>query len=536
MDIQPLKNAASGLDKWLDNTCLRYYQKDAISKIVSSVIRGNNRIIIKMPVGTGKVFTLVKLLQFTYENNTSGKTLVLTTNREIVAQFSTTTKQHLNVSHVNKLGESSRACITVTTYVDLWKNSQFLQNYDFIICLDSYGVKHEKLECLFKNNTNKEAIYLAIDDNNNRFKQSPFFEYLDYSYSFDENARTGEQAFVNEFLVKLFKSMGYDRVDANDAQHLVKLPEGKRLSHSDMLVYENEKPKFLVEAKLYRGRNVSLNILEQALSQAVFHKINSAVDECILVLLCEAGEEFKDNAKNNHGVIVWDIANLSYLCENNSDLTSMLYEFASFSLSDITFSETKGFPKAKNTPNATLVIEEQSEDFINRLKSCAFGRKNGVHAEYEALCEDIIRFLFESEFDLISSQHKTKDKIFRMDLLCSLKGNSRFWKFIQRHYNSVFVVFEFKNYNEKIDQNLIYITEKYLYNATLRNVAIIISRRGFHKNATHAALGALRENGKLILDVNDEDLITMIKMKKIGKEPSDELLHIAEKLLMSISK
>ena len=65
---------------------------------------------------------------------------------------------------------------------------------------------------------------------------------------------------------------------------------------------------------------------------------------------------------------------------------------------------------------------------------------------------------------------------------------------------------EFKNYKDEIDQNLIYITEKYLYNAVLRNVAIIISRKGFSYNARKAATGILTETGKLIKKVKERKL------------------------------
>ena len=45
---------------------------------------------------------------------------------------------------------------------------------------------------------------------------------------------------------------------------------------------------------------------------------------------------------------------------------------------------------------------------------------------------------------------------------------------------------------------MIYITEKYLFNAALRNVAIVISRKGFSDGACFAAKGCLKENGKMI--------------------------------------
>ena len=98
-----------------------------------------------------------------------------------------------------------------------------------------------------------------------------------------------------------------------------------------------------------------------------------------------------------------------------------------------------------------------------------------------------------------------------------------------QHYNSHFVVFEFKNYTEKIDQNLIYITEKYLFAAALRNVAFIISREGFSDSAKFAAEGCLKEHGKLILDITNEDLIKMLKSP--DDNPADYLLTKLEEFL-----
>lgn len=70
----------------------------------------------------------------------------------------------------------------------------------------------------------------------------------------------------------------------------------------------------------------------------------------------------------------------------------------------------------------------------------------------------------------------------------------------------------------------------------MQNVAFIISRKGFDQNADKAALGCLRESGKLIISLNDDDLIKMLSMKEKGEEPSDYLLDKVEHILMSVSK
>ena len=128
-----------------------------------------------------------------------------------------------------------------------------------------------------------------------------------------------------------------------------------------------------------------------------------------------------------------------------------------------------------------------------------------------------------------------------MDLIGALKTTQNndesmhpLWQMLVQHYNSHFVVFEFKNYTDKIDQNLIYITEKYLFDAALRNVAFIISRKGFSDSAKFAAEGCLKEHGKLILDVTQDDLMKMLKSP--SDNPADHLLTKLEEFLMGISK
>ena len=182
------------------------------------------------------------------------------------------------------------------------------------------------------------------------------------------------------------------------------------------------------------------------------------------------------------------------------------------------------------------VYDSLTDKYAKQLENCISGQKDGQDRQYEIICTEIIKCLFETEFFIISEQHRTDDNMFRMDLLCSLKGTTEFWKFLISFYHTKFVVFEYKNYSDFISQNYIYITEKYLFPVALRNVAFIVSRKGFDKNASKAALGCLRENGKLIISLSDEDLIKMIWMKENGEEPSDYLLEKVEYMLMAVSK
>ncbi len=109
-------------------------------------------------------------------------------------------------------------------------------------------------------------------------------------------------------------------------------------------------------------------------------------------------------------------------------------------------------------------------------------------------------------------------------------------------FRSRYVVFEFKLYSGQITQGEILTTEKYLYRTALRSVAIIISPRGFAKNAAETARGALREHGKLIVGITVEQVCNML-MRRDGTMPDEtgedvdlELLVELDRMLMRIER
>lgn len=111
-----------------------------------------------------------------------------------------------------------------------------------------------------------------------------------------------------------------------------------------------------------------------------------------------------------------------------------------------------------------------------------------------------------------------------------------FFDTVKNYFRTKYIVFEFKNYSDRITQKEIYTTEKYLYEKALRKVAIIISRSGADAHALWAAKGSLRENGKLILCLSDQDLVEMLDMKDRGELPAEFLSAMLDDLLMHLEK
>ena len=64
----------------------------------------------------------------------------------------------------------------------------------------------------------------------------------------------------------------------------------------------------------------------------------------------------------------------------------------------------------------------------------------------------------------------------------------------------------------------------------------MVTTFGADKNAKWAAKGCLRENGKLIIILDKNDIIKMLEMKNDGEDPSNHLLSLLDKMLLDLEK
>ena len=348
----------------------------------------------------------------------------------------------------------------------------------------------------------------------------------------DHTTRFTEYWYIHSLIIPILQGLGFSNIQTEK-----KIAVGVGSARVDIIAL-NRGIQYVFEIKAYRSAITNQKIIQNAIYQIQSYKnaLRSAgkPKQCFgLILLCRVDKEMKKMLWEREHIFLWDIENLLYLCNSDPELLNTLSKTIPYSLGE--FSPEVPFGLPLEIPEYSQVEETlpNYHNLIERLTSCKQGKGNS--AEYEKICAEIIKYLFETEFSQFSEQHKTQDAMFRMDILCALKGTTAFWQMLTHYYNTKFVVIEFKNYTKKIQQNLIYVTDKYLFNPALRNVAFIISRNGFDKHAHDAAMGILKESGKLIVDLTDDDLIKMIIAKTKGEEPSDYLLNKLELLLMSVS-
>lgn len=512
---------------------LHSYQKEAIMAIQKAITKKQKRIVVDMPTGFGKGIILNKTIEFI--NGFSNEKILVVTSCKILQED---IKQRL-------LKNNIKGNIYIETrYKAIELSNEEIEKYQYVIFFDITNLEYlfQKLLC-----KNKKVIVFSY--NKDEFIQQNFkARDIVFSYTFQQAVEDGyitpamdiqalTPTFAN-FVRRLLESFGYEK-----HEYLSK-------SENDWaMVVQNQKHKLWVDCKSFKSQVVSpasaIEILKNVLARKQQQKI--AEDDIVLLVVLSRIPSFqKDEIYNRYRIIVLDIDNLVFYSKDNSMLLKQLSQVTYFPIDHIEgqisneVSESQIFEFSYDSQKQILEDQDETSLLVQGLKNCKPGKEFSL--EYEEICEKIIRVLFETNyFNKLVNQHKTQDSHFRMDLIGSLKTNQSndesmhpLWQMFVQHYNTHFIVFEFKNYEEEIDQNLIYITEKYLFNATLRNVAFIISRKGFSNSAKFAAEGCLKENGKLIIDINDNDLIEMIKLK--SDKAADYLLDKVEEFLMGISK
>jgi hypothetical protein len=172
--------------------------------------------------------------------------------------------------------------------------------------------------------------------------------------------------------------------------------------------------------------------------------------------------------------------------------------------------------------------------FCKELRSLKRGR--ATWAAYEKLCDRILRYLFQNDLHGWHKQVTTEDGVSRFDCVCRIKSNVEFWRFLVEHLDSRYVLFEFKNYIGEIKQGQVLTTEKYLLEPSLRRAAILMTRAGADKSAKAVIQGAMREQRKLVLVIDDDQVCEMLHMKENGEEPADLLFDVADQFLLSLPR
>jgi hypothetical protein len=243
-------------------------------------------------------------------------------------------------------------------------------------------------------------------------------------------------------------------------------------------------------------------------------------------------------------ILIYDLDILAFLVGKHPSLISRfeLLTREAGAFSDIVEPrpiETHPDVDVSSSPKPTVLLpathsEGKGQKLCDEMNAIQEGHLGFRKFEEKGL--EALRYVFDKDLTAWSKQQPTDNRVSICDVVARVASEHDFWNTIVHQFRSRYIVFEFKNYAEKIGQGQIYTTEKYLFRTALRSMAIIISRNGADDNALLAARGALRESGKLIVNLDVKDLCELLKRRDAGDDHNALLVERLDKMLMMLER
>lgn len=184
------------------------------------------------------------------------------------------------------------------------------------------------------------------------------------------------------------------------------------------------------------------------------------------------------------------------------------------------FDKLNDFANKYYSTNLTILNRNMVQNLYDNYQRDSSRKK---WKKFENFMEKFIEFYFRGYIGRIKSQLETENGIHRYDAIAPIsieKKDSYFLEIVKNCFNSRYIVFEAKSYNKQISQSEIWRTSKYLHKSALRSVAIVITNSKCDKHCLIVQYGLLREQGKLIIVLDGNDI------KEILNGPEDILESI----------
>lgn len=364
--------------------------------------------------------------------------------------------------------------------------------------------------------------------------------------------RTQARGFEFEHIVaEILHSIGFAdmRLDAP-----LEAYEGRLLGPRADIIGRYRDRRVVIEVKHFRSPDVRVELLRSGIDQLLRYTEPSAWAARLFVVSALVPPALREGLTDENGVLLLDGLDLLVLASKDAGLLHRLsrtldwgWEEWARSIRDDRPGESilqrlDAWAEASSSEQHQRPIQGLAErpawydvhPTCETLRNLPKGKR--AWSAYEKRCEDILEYLFGEELGQPHRQRISADGLYRYDLIYRLSPVSRFWHFVADRCGSPYVLFECKNYRERIGQAEILSTEKYLFERAMRRVAIILSRNGEKDSAAAMRRGAMRESGKLILVLTDDDLCEMLDIRTANEEPSDYLFAMADDFLITLSR
>ena len=287
-----------------------------------------------------------------------------------------------------------------------------------------------------------------------------------------------------DWVADLFRSLGYEAT-----------LEGEVGDMSVDVLIEKDGSRTPVEVISTRGAAAFAKLRADAERVLSFRSLEPGIGRAIIALASPLTDQARVWAESQYDIDVLDLDALRKMSGGLPHLAQRLEMIVE--------------PEKAQPPESVDVMG----DGLRQSLSDHIDDNTLTPAGFEDLCMRVFMHLFDPDLYGFAKQQQTTDGANRYDFICRIKPGNSFWDGLRADFRTKAILFECKNYAEGITADQVYSTERYLFVGALRTVCFLISRLPAAPSALRAAQGAMRENGKLVLLLSNEDLIQMLKLK-----------------------
>jgi hypothetical protein len=171
------------------------------------------------------------------------------------------------------------------------------------------------------------------------------------------------------------------------------------------------------------------------------------------------------------------------------------------------------------------VLRAESVDIpIAEVLQSRLGDIKCGHADwysYQKLCGEILEYLFCPPLKAPIPESSNAPRINRRDFVLPNYVPDGFWLFMRLHYRADYIVVDAKNHCGQANKTHVLQLANYLSHHGTGLFGMIVTRNGMDRNGVYTCREQWMLHSKMIITLNDDDLLQMLETKKSGSGPED---------------
>ncbi len=328
-----------------------------------------------------------------------------------------------------------------------------------------------------------------------------------YAYTALSNASFRELDFIR-CLSKL--------MEANDDFSNIYLEPGYTDSESRTLrpdiVCEFKNKTLVIEAK--NIASVTNKRVDDYIAQVKRYEFIGDDIQLVIAFPDELQAAYEDHF-NQENILVWDASKLASIFFHQLEVIR----------------ETPLYPILFSAGTKRLEAS-RSQRFIDNLNSIKPGKSDCY--SYQKLIANIMEHLFTPPLGKPRYELADKTKTNRRDITMPNYAENGFWRHLREGNFADYIVIDAKNLSKSIEKRDVLQVSNYLKKFGAGLFGMIISRNKPHQNAIHTQREHWIADNKLIIFLQDEDIIQMLTMKDGAGKPEEVIRQKIEDFRLSL--